>query len=434
MKIKIYTSPIFNLIFFVIIMDTGLFTMLNIPIFNESSYCILLTVLCGAGLWLNCFINKKINAALNPYMNFINICLLLWGVFIAVFVIYSYTKYSQGPVALYNCFRYYLYFLLVLPVIYIFTKQNGYDGLMSVIIFMVLLVLGLRMLHALVYNFTGSTLFSTIEHYERYNRLRIGITPLFSLVYIYSFNKLLNERLIKRKVKWFVIIAFIITYLLYVNMTRGYLIAIILTSVFMFLFKSRVKNNQAVVWALSFALIIALYSTGMFETFLQSFSESNEETGDSTIARQYAIEYFSQYTSDNPIFSMGFVCPTNDYYTAIYSGPTLTCHFDDLGISNMWYHYGALGVLITILTLGRIVYLFIKICLSNSKNKLLFIGSIVYISSTQVSLSVFDGQRILSFIIMWAMFEYEAKICNIKKRDKVIKFTNRGNNRNRKTG
>lgn len=429
MKIKFYTSPIFNLISFVIVMDTGLLTMLNIPFIKESSYQIMLTVACATVLWLNCFINKKINTALKPYSNYINLILFMWAIFIAIFVIYSYSKYGQGPVAIFNCFRYYLYFLLVLPIIYIFTKQNGYDSMVKVIILIVLVVLGLKMLHALVYNFTGITLFSTIEHYERYNRLRIGITPLFSIAYIYSFDRLINEKLIKNKVKWLVFVAFIITYELYVNMTRGYIIAIILTSVFMYLFKSRPKTNQVIIWLITFSVLLILYSSGYFEGFLQSFSESNEETGDSTLARQYAIEYFSQYTNDSPIFSMGFVCPTNDYFTAIYSSPSLNCHFDDLGISNMWFHYGALGVIITMITMGRILYLFIRICfLSNSKNKLLFVGFTVYIASTQISLSVLDGQRMLTFVIMWAMFEYEAKKIPRQKNRQVVKLTNRAKN------
>lgn len=431
MKIKIYKSPIFNLIMFIALMDSALLVLFNVPILKEGGICTTITVGLAIVLFFNCIINKGINDALKPYRAFINSYMIMWILFIAVFTVYSYSKYGQGPVAIYNCFRYYLYFFLVYPLIYLFTRQKGYENLLKALVILTLIVLALKTIHALAYNFAGITLLQNITISKRYGRLRMSVPPLFSLALIYSIFSFYRERLIKNKLKWFFVIAFIFAYEFYVNMTRGYIIAIILTTLFMVLLKPRSNSNQVLLWLTVIILFGILYYTGAISGFLETFSESNEETGRSTLARQYARDYYSQYTKDNPVFSMGFVCPTNDYFTKIFRGPDLTCSFDDLGIINMWYHYGIIGVLVTVVTFIRIIYLFIRIYyFSNSPNRIMFAGMVVYIATTQVSLSVLDGQRILSFIIMWSMFEYEAKQIPPRRKKQVIKLADRGRKSN----
>lgn len=427
MKIKIYKSPIFNLIVFVTILDSGLLTLINMPYLKEDRYSVLITVILAIALFFNCIINKNINKALSSYRTFLNFYLLMWIVFIAVFLLFSYNKYGQGMVELYNCFRYYLYFFWVYPLIYLFTRQNGYENLLKALVLLTLIILALKLAHALIYNFTGRELLQNIPIAKRYNRLRIGVHPLFSLALIYSIFSFFREKLVKNKIKWLAVIAFIYLFEFYVNMTRGYIVAIILTTMFMVLLKPRNKSNQVLTWLTVAVIIGILYYTGAISSFLDSFSDANDETGRSTLARQIAIDYYSQYPKNNPVFGMGFVCPTNDYFTAIFRGPDFTCSFDDLGIVNMWYHYGIIGVVVTAITFIRIFYLFIRIYyFSNSPNKLMFAGMIVYFISTQASLSVLDGQRMLTFVLFWSMFEYEAKQISPRKRRQITRLTGRG--------
>lgn len=290
-----------------------------------------------------------------------------------------------------------------------------------------LIILALKLAHAVIYNYTGVNLFKNVPYSKRYGRLRISVPPLFSLALIYSIFSFFREKLVKNKIKWLAVIAFIYFYEFYANMTRGYIVAIILTTMFMVLLKPRNKSNQVLTWLTVAVVVGILYYTGIITSFLDSFSDFGDETGRSTLARQIAIDYYSQYPKSNPVFAMGFVCPTNDYFTAIFRGPDFTCSFDDLGIINMWYHYGIIGVIITAVTFIRIFYLFIRIYyFSNSPNKLMFAGMIVYFISTQASLSVLDGQRILTFILLWSMFEYEAKQIPPRKRRQITRLTGRG--------
>lgn len=70
MKIKIYKSPIFNLIVFVAILDSGLLTLINMPYLKETRYSVMITVILAIALFFNCIINKNINKALSPYRTF----------------------------------------------------------------------------------------------------------------------------------------------------------------------------------------------------------------------------------------------------------------------------------------------------------------------------------------------------------------------------
>ncbi len=426
MKLRVSTSPIYNLILLVSIMDCGIFTMLSIPILKEYGYRTVIIVLISGILFINCIANKKVNDSLKPYQAFINVYIILLAIFIGVVTIYSYNKYGQGPVELFNCFRGFLPLLFISPLIYVFISQNGYDKILKAVITIVLVVIAVKFLVAVIYNISGTNILPGVNINLRYGRARIPAPTLFGVAFVYVTYKIFEEKLQKNKLKWLAVLIVIYVYEFYVHMTRMYIIAVIVTTIVMILLRPRPKTNQVFVWAGFIAVVAILYFSGLFTDLSTLFADDNEETGASTIARQYAIEYFQQYPKANPLFAMGFVCPTTTYYTRIFSGPTGNCHFDDLGIINMWYHYGILGVILALVLVIRLFYLFIKIYyFTNSKNKLLIAGILSFFIVTQISLSVFDYQRVFFLVFIWAIFEYEAFTSYNPEKRKVIKFTNR---------
>lgn len=409
MKIKINTSPIFNLIMFMAIADCGIFAIFSVPILKETGVRVTIVAAISALLFLNCIVNKTINTALKPYRNFINFYMILLIAFIAVFIIYSYSKYGQGVVELFNCFRHFIYLFMVSPLIYIFTKQNGYERVLNAIVWLVIFIIIIHAITALIYNYTGILIFPEVKFGIRSERLRCHVPSAFGVVISFIPFKIFEEKLVKNKIKWLALFCFVFVYLILVSMTRMILITVTVTLLVIYLLRPRPKTNQIFVWLFVTLIFAFLWASGSIDIFLNTFTEGNEEYGNSTTARQVAIDYFSLYTKDNPVFSMGFVCPTNDYFHAIFFGPDGNCCFDDLGIINMWYHFGILGVIIVAVLFVRLIYLFIKIYYINkSKNRVLFAGMLAYIITSQISLSVFDIQRIFSLVCIWAMFEYEA--------------------------
>lgn len=426
MKLKVNTSPIYNLILLVSIMDCGIFTMLSVPILKDYGYRTLVIVGISVILFINCITNKKINDSLKPYQTFINVYIILLAIFIGVLTIYSYNRYGQGPVELFNCFRGFLPLLLISPLIYVFIIQNGYDRLLKAIVRIVLVIMIIKFIWAVVYNISGIEILPGVTYSFRYGRVRTAPPALYSVAFIYTVYKIFEEKLQKNKLKWLAVLMFIYIYEFYAHMTRMHIIAVIVTTIVMILLRPRPKTNQVFVWVGFITIFVILYFSGVFTELSTLFSEDNQETGDSTIARRSAIEYFSLYTKDNPLFSMGFVCPTTAYFTRIFSGPLGNCHFDDLGIMNMWYHYGIAGVILALVLVIRLFYLFIKIYFfTNSKNKLLISGILAFFIVTQISLSVFDYQRVFFLVFIWAIFEYEAFTSYKPEKQKVLKFTNR---------
>lgn len=423
MKIKINTSPIFNLIMFMAITDCGIFSILSIPLLNENGICVTMVAAISSLLFLNCIVNKTINTALKPYRNFINFYMILLVAFVAVFTIYSYSRYGQGVVELFNCFRHFIYLFMVSPLIYIFTKQNGYERILKAIVWLVFIVLIIECFRAVVYNTFGINLLQGVGFTMRSGRLRTDAPPLFGIAVSYSIYKIFEEKLQKNKIKWIILFLFIIVFELYTNMTRMYMIAIFVTALMVYLLRPRPKTNQIFVWLFVILIFIFLWVSGAISLFLDTFADSNDEYGNSTIARQAARDYFSLYTKDNPFFSMGFVCPTTDYFHAVFFGPEGNCCFDDLGIINMWYHFGILGVIFTAVLCIRMIYLFIKIYFfTNSKYKVFIAGIFVFLIATQVSLSALDQQRIFNLVFIWSIFEYEAHNSYRPAKRSVIKF------------
>lgn len=430
MKIKIKTSPIFIILTIIMIIDNGIFTYISLPIISDSVKYTSFVAFAAVLLFINCIANSSISKTLKPYQNSINTYLIILTIFIAVVSIYSYIKYGQTLKDYFLTCRFFLYFFLVAPILFIFCKEGGYEEVVKTITVCVLIFLLLNLAASVIYNYTGITLFNAIPFRVRHNRLRIFAPSLFGIAISYSVFRLFRDKRQLDKLKWLGALLIIITYTFYTNMARMYFIAIIATILIMYLVRPRAKTNQVIIWAVLVMITVVLIQTGVINNFLKTFSESDDELGSSTVARQMALDYFKQWTDANPIFSMGFVNPTNLYYYRIFFGPDGVCCFDDIGIINMWYHFGALGVIVAVVIFVRLTYLYIKIYYVNkSKNKVFIAGLFTFLISTQASLSVFDGQRILFLVFLWSIFEYEAKTSQVSKTKNVIKFTDRIKNR-----
>lgn len=430
MKIKLKTSPIFIILTGIILIDNGIFTYISLPVISDSVKYTSLVAMAAVLLFINCVANSSINKILKPYQNSINVYLIIITLFIAIVSIYSYIKYGQTLKDYFLTCRFFLYLFLISPILFIFCKENGYEDLVKTITVIVLAFLLLDLAAAVIYNYTGITVFDAIPFRVRHNRLRIFAPSLFGIAVSYSVFRLFRDKRQLDKLKWIAVLLVIIVYTFYTNMARMYIISIIATVLVMYLVRPRAKTNQVIVWFILIVVAFILVESGVIDAFLETFSEDNEELGSSTVARQSAIEYFKQWSDANPIFSMGFVNPTNLYYYAIFFGPDGVCCFDDIGIINMWYHFGIFGVIVVAVMFIRLTYLYIKIYYVNkSPNRVFIAGLFVFLIVTQVSLSVFDGQRIFFLVLLWAIFEYEAKTSQVTKTKKVIKFTDRIKNR-----
>lgn len=431
MKIKYNKSPIYNIILFVFITVAGLFEIVSFPILSDENLQYGIVFIFSIGLFFNAMINTRIRNITKTYSMYFYAFLVYLAVFIIVHCFYGAIHYDEGLRSLYAPAKFFGFFFLYIPLIYTVHINNGYEQLLRNISSATLIIMAFKTLKAFAYNFAGINILGAIDSDLRYNRLRMGFPVFGPLVFIYFVDKILNTKINKRKYYvYLAIIAYFLFFLIYINMTRMNIIGYILTLAIMIVFRKRPKNKQIVVVVFVIFAATVLLSSNIFESFVASFSETDAELGVSTIARNNSNDYFKQFPQQNQLLGMGFLAVDTPIREALFSGAEGAFHLDDLGIKNMYYHYGITGIILAVLVLGRMLYLAIYIIFfSESKNKLLIIGITVFVTFTQPSLCIFDGQRMTSLILYWVIFEYEyARNKKIKQKFDIKNILSRRRN------
>ena len=156
-----------------------------------------------------------------------------------------------------------------------------------------------------------------------------------------------------------------------------------------------------------FIVILVIYAifSNQIDSVFSSFSVDSE-LGGSTLARLIAIDYFSTYTRANPLIGMGIVYPSTPELKLIFSGPTGTSYFDDLGIMGGFFRIGILGLIVIIIPLLRMIYITYKVYINKLPYNSLFVGIMAYILVSQVSLNYLDFQRAIIASFYWAIMEF----------------------------
>ena len=380
MKLKVSTSPYTYFLLLMTIMDTGYFVLLNIPGLRDTGYMRIGFLIIATLLAMNCYINKNIYRTLQPYYNYLNVFILYLVVFYLAHFIYGMVHYTQQITSIINVSNYLGMFLLIYLFLYVFQMDGGYDRLiksLSWITYPYMLVITLR---AAIYNFTGRDLMPYLGHITRSGRLRYSIPALCGVLFLYYFYKLLQkDTLMKHKMIYTGLLLFTAFYLYYICMTRMYVIAFFLSALVIFLCKKRPKNKQIVMVCVAIILLSVLYFSGL--------------------------------AKNQPIFGLGFLSPKRYENFLIYFGPSGTAYLDDLGIRNMFYHYGVLGIGLVALSLGRLIYLVMRLLTCrNYPRKALMLGLTAFFGCLCVSLCPFDTVRLLGLIFTWSMAEYDARL------------------------
>lgn len=412
MKLKVSTSPYTYFLLLMTVMDAGYFVLLNIPGLRETGYVRMGLLVVAALLAMNCYINKTIYRTLRPYYNYLNVFVLYLAVFYVAHFIYGMVHYTQKITSIISVSSYLGIFLLIYLFLYVFQIDGGYDRILKPLSWITHLYMLAITLRAFVYNQTGRDLMPYLGQLSRSGRLRYGIPALCGVLFLYYFYKLLQrDTLIKRKLLYIALLAFTVFYLYYICMTRMYVIAFSLSALVIFLCKKRPKNKQIVMVCVAILLLAVLYFSGLIPRFLATFTQASSEYGGSTLARQYSATYFSGVAKDQPIFGLGFLSPKRYENYWIYFGPFGTAYLDDLGIRNMFYHYGVLGIGLVVLSLGRMVYLVMRLLTCRDyPRKALMLGLTVFFGCMCVSLCPFDTVRLLGLIFTWSMVEYDAHL------------------------
>ncbi|MCR5207721.1 MAG: hypothetical protein K6C14_04500 [Eubacterium sp.] len=431
MKIKIQTGPIFTIIMFVMALEMRFASIFEIPFLKVYANMTLIATIISMLLFFNSIVNNYIYNTLKPYRSFTNLFIVVLGLSIVLVTIYSYNRYGQTLLNYFSCFRIFLYFMLASSIIFTFTKQGGYEYFLKVLIVFTVIYIVLCYINSFSYSLRGELIWKTLQFGIRNDRLRCQIPYPFYILFPYVFYKIFQVELIKDKLKWGVLFVFFLTFINYIAMTRMLNSALYVFLLLSFVILPRNPNLRKTVLIIYGITLFVLIATGRIYFVINYIQSRDQNLGDSAEARISSINYFKSYAVKNPFFSMGYVSPTNEHFRAIFSGKSNSFFFDDIGIMNIYLHYGIVGSVPFVIFIVRILYLLVKIYFINkSPNKALFLGIIIFVGISQVSLCMFDGQRIMGAVMLWAIFEYEAYITSPTAKKERRKLSIRRNHAN----
>lgn len=316
--------------------------------------------------------------------------------------IYSMIKYNESILDMYLCAGAYLTLLLTYIILLSFEK-DGFKYLLDAIYWIVFVNIILVLVHSFICNNVGVALFHFTHLTSKTDNVRIALGPLTGVFVVYAFYNLLK----RRRKSMIAALVVGVAGMFYSEMTRANEVAICVTIFMIWLFERKKVGEKNLKYFIAFLMAVVFICSDYFDLILSYFSIDPDlnEAYLSTLARYNAIEYFSEFTKNNPLMGMGWVRPYTEELTRIWSGPTNNFFFDDLGFLGQFFRLGILGSLIYVILVVRMVYVCYKIKDEHEQSSLL-VGLTSYAVCTMVSLNMFDGSRILAVPIYIAITEY----------------------------
>ena len=197
MKVKISKSPILIFVCVIMALEMRFANIFQLPYLRVYANMTLVAIIITTLLFLNTIVNNYIYNTLKPYRSQINIIVLVMTLAIVVITIYSYNKYGQTLFNYFSCFRVQLYFMLTASIIFIFTKQEGYDYFLKILVVMTIIYVVLCFINSFSYTFRGRLIWETLSFGFRKDRLRCQAPFSFVIVVPYVFSKIFTEKLKK---------------------------------------------------------------------------------------------------------------------------------------------------------------------------------------------------------------------------------------------
>ena len=295
------------------------------------------------------------------------------------------------------------YVLLAVPVLRLLQSgQWEFDKMIKTLIILIIGSLCIRMVIVFYYSISGITLFPNIamegavENWVRNGRLRVNPSSLSILLIPLSYYWILQHP--KKRLLGIVGIIVGLLYPGYATQARSMMLYGIVTVGAMYLFQNVSEKMKLFRYFAIIIIFVIVVNTKQFNTFFDSFSATNAETGLSTSVRLAAIAYYGGMFLKNPMWGNGFT-------RTVYSGNMVIGHITDIGIIGVLFQVGILiGVFYLVLIIGGLAQIHKK---QNDNNiQLLIFGCSVAILLSEINIDCFIGLFALSIPFIIAITEY----------------------------
>lgn len=400
-------STISWLLLFIVLFNLNLLYLIRVP-YDSNIKRYISSILCLILFSIMSLKNYKVSYNYKFVRHYL-LYVLLVQIIICTYSIY---KYNESVKDMFMCAGGYITLWLFYIIIFIF-ENDGFEFLLNRVCNLQFCCTSIILLHCLIYNYTGISIFAITPTLFNNGRLRVSLGSLGGLFACYMFYRLLKGN---HKNKAFIYVVIELIAIFYCETSRASEFAIVCSLIIMWLFNKDYSIKKIFKFEIALVSVVIAINSGLFNSILSNFSidPNINEKAMSTLARYNAIEYFSKFTKANPLIGMGWVRPYTPSLETIWSGPMHKAFFDDLGFLGQYFRLGILGAMIYIALVVRMIYIVAKISKENEKNTFL-IGLLSYVICTMISLNCFDSQRIFVVPFYLAIFEYVYKMDRINK-------------------
>lgn len=315
-------------------------------------------------------------------------------------VFYNQSLNETLKVSLYN------FILIFYFVLFYFKDNNNSKFLINSIVYFTLIVSILLIIQVYLYNKYAIKFLSVNTSNLRFNGLRI-----YDLGNFIEFGAVLSIGMyLNNKGKLIYLITFILGILEMVYVAKGRigLIIVILSSLLMVVYYSKINIKKLSKYLFIILVVLVLVSNmSMLKEFTNSFGSSEFKAGDSL--RKYEVEYYINQLKIRPIFGLGFAYFNSEYdrnYNFVRGNYIYKFYKDDVGIVGFTNTFGVLGFIWYI----YLLYRFIKILIKVRKNNLLreniyALGIVLLIIFQSFNTIIMDPQRIINLIFLLIILE-----------------------------
>lgn len=299
----------------------------------------------------------------------------------------------------------YLYILLAIP-LYTLLQRRLWDfrRLIRLILILTLGSYGIRAYIAIMYALTGSTVLpnialeSAMVNWIRNDMLRVN-PPCFSLLFApFAFYYYITSNKFRDKVLGMGCMAVAVLYHVYVSQARSVLIYNVLILAMMFLFQKKTDKKKFIRILLLMVAVCILVNTSYFNDLINSFSVSNSDTGESTLARFNAIYYFGSKYMGNVLTGIGFT----------YESTPIGGNISDIGFLYSIFRLGIPLIIFYLIVFIRGITVYCRARLVDADKAILVFGMTVLIMMTGINIDCFFNIFAFAVPFYIAIVEYVA--------------------------
>lgn len=304
---------------------------------------------------------------------------------------------------------YYLIILFAFPLVYMFDNGDGTDKFwktLNIVTFLWEIVL---IFQSVLYNASGRIVLPFLMDRNialRNGMMRLEMRSMAHVMIIYNFDKFYNQG-DKGRLKYLLLTLVGLFTMVYVEQTRGYYIAVVLSLAALLLCYNRESKKFLITSVLVILAVFVLWKTNAIAALYNSLFSTGEDA--TAIVRLRGIEIINEQLKNNLLWGFGFQ-KTGDWFN--YGG--VVTYFNDNGFIGLMGQIGIWAVLIFGYMVVRFGYIIIDLFRKKSYSTVtLLLGLYVYLIGTAPSLICYWNTTCMLCPVLWAVFEYEhTKVMN----------------------